>query len=373
MRIPLVLLLWTVFCVQALAQRPVFQYRYIRLEGEIGKQPVVLNLHELIRPYADLDNSTTSLPYFFGSYSYDRYQEPIKLHGYRDTSGMIVLEESIGWEILGSMRLDETWQGVWADSSGKRALPIALRESYPEGSVAFKAGVRSDSFRLNPEAEESPMASLSLFWLTPSGALRRTQDFLNNIFLRKIVGDDIFASGCCPDFDKAFERLRDSLSEEYRDEMAQIEPTDTDMPQGAYNYESESQIQILFNQNHILSVGYFTYVYMGGAHGMYAIESVAYDLKTMRPLTLGDVFSGGYESDLEAALQRAARRRAGLKPNESLEGHYLVPSIPITNNFYLTGKGAVFGYPPYEIAPYAAGQIELFVPFSEMKRFLIRK
>lgn len=365
-------LFWMTILSQALAQRPALQYRYLRLEGEIGKQPVAFNLHEVTRPYVDPQGATISAPYFFGSYAYDRYQEPIKLYGYRDSSGMVVLEESIGWEILGSMRLDANWQGMWTDSSGKRSFPVTLRERYPEGSVAFAGGARSDALRLKPDAEDSPTASLSLFWLTPAGASRRVQDFLNNTFLRRTVGDENFAAGCCPNFEKAFESLRNNLFEEYRSAVGSLEP-ETDAPEFAYNYEYEDQIQILYNQNQTLSVGYFTYLYMGGAHGMYAIEYAAYDLKEMRPLRLDDVLSKGYESDLEAALQRAARRRAGLKPNESLDEHYFVSSIPLTENFYLTGKGLVFGYPPYEIGPYAAGQIDLFVPFTELKRFLVKK
>ncbi|MFN4079661.1 MAG: DUF3298 domain-containing protein [Saprospiraceae bacterium] len=365
-------LFWMTILSQALAQRPALQYRYWRLEGEIGKQPVAFNLHELTRPYVDPQGATISAPYFFGSYAYDQYQEPIKLYGYRDSSGLIVLEESVGWEILGSMRLNDNWQGSWVDSSGKRSFPVTLRERYPEGSVPFAGGALSDALRLKPDTEDSPTASLSLFWLKPAGASRRVQDFLNNTFLRRTVGDEDFAAGCCPSFEKAFERLRDQLFEKYREEVGRLEP-DTDAPEFAYNYESEDQIQILYNQDQTLSVGYFTYLYMGGAHGMYAIEFATYDLKEMRPLTLPDVLSSGYESALEAALQRAARRRAGLKSNESIEGYYFVPSIPITENFYLTGKGIVFGYPPYEIAPYAAGQIDLFVPFTELKRFLVKK
>ncbi|WP_404980203.1 RsiV family protein [Chitinophaga pollutisoli] len=37
------------------------------------------------------------------------------------------------------------------------------------------------------------------------------------------------------------------------------------------------------------------------------------------------------------------------------------------DNFYLTNKGAVFSFVPYEIAAYAAGQITLFVPWNEIR------
>ena len=69
---------------------------------------------------------------------------------------------------------------------------------------------------------------------------------------------------------------------------------------------------------------------------------------------------------------RAARRYSGLDEGDVLEddGYYLVEEIPFTTNVGITGQGIIFDYPPYEVAAYAAGEIRLFVPFSEIKALM---
>jgi hypothetical protein len=44
--------------------------------------------------------------------------------------------------------------------------------------------------------------------------------------------------------------------------------------------------------------------------------------------------------------------------------------LALTKNFYVTGKGVGFIYNPYEVAPYVVGEIELYVPFSEITDIL---
>lgn len=45
-------------------------------------------------------------------------------------------------------------------------------------------------------------------------------------------------------------------------------------------------------------------------------------------------------------------------------------TIQTTTNFCVTQKGILFLYNPYEIAAYAYGEIELFIPFEEVKNVL---
>ena len=42
----------------------------------------------------------------------------------------------------------------------------------------------------------------------------------------------------------------------------------------------------------------------------------------------------------------------------------------MTDNFALTKDGLKFVYNPYEIAPYAMGQQEIVIPYSELKSLL---
>jgi len=40
-------------------------------------------------------------------------------------------------------------------------------------------------------------------------------------------------------------------------------------------------------------------------------------------------------------------------------------------NFYFNDKGLAFMYNPYEVASYAQGQIVVFIPFNELKSYLV--
>ena len=82
---------------------------------------------------------------------------------------------------------------------------------------------------------------------------------------------------------------------------------------------------------------------------------------------MNDVFLPKYEKTINKALANAVRRQFKMKPNEPLSNNLFDNSIKSSNNFCITSKGILFLYNPYEIAAYVYGEIELFIPFSEIK------
>lgn len=69
-------------------------------------------------------------------------------------------------------------------------------------------------------------------------------------------------------------------------------------------------------------------------------------------------------------LDRAVRRTLRLPATAPLDETPFVEHMPVTHNFYLTRGGAVFIYPPYAVASFAQGEIQVFVPLSEMQPLL---
>jgi hypothetical protein len=95
---------------------------------------------------------------------------------------------------------------------------------------------------------------------------------------------------------------------------------------------------------------------------------MSYDLQKNKILKLEDVFEGDYKMALRAQLENAYRKAYKVPNHVKLpEGYLLTDHIDPTDNFILTDKGILFGYSPYEIAAYAMGQVNLFVPFEEIK------
>ncbi|MBK8556150.1 MAG: hypothetical protein IPL65_10470 [Lewinellaceae bacterium] len=79
---------------------------------------------------------------------------------------------------------------------------------------------------------------------------------------------------------------------------------------------------------------------------MYNIRYLSYDIMNARVLTLDMIFRNGYEKSLQKALDAAARERAGLEADAPLDGYYFVEHIPLTDNFFYTPSGIIFGYDP---------------------------
>lgn len=104
----------------------------------------------------------------------------------------------------------------------------------------------------------------------------------------------------------------------------------------------------------IMSYAVTTSFYLGGAHGMYSTRYLNYDLAENTLLTLDSLFTPDGLTALPGIIREAATRmRATIGPTD-------IKAVPAGGNFYLTPDGTiVFAYPPYEVASYAQGEIQI--------------
>lgn len=121
-----------------------------------------------------------------------------------------------------------------------------------------------------------------------------------------------------------------------------------------------------------VSVAHNNFVYSGGAHPNHATRFANYDRATGHRLTLAELFQPDFEKTLTGIAERHFRQNEGLKPGAPLtEGYFFDDGkFRLNDNFTLTATGLKFLYNPYEIKPYAAGETELDVPFSELEGIL---
>jgi hypothetical protein len=254
--------------------------------------------------------------------------------------------------------------GTWKSTDGSRQFPVALKEAYPAGSVAFAGSARYERKPLFAQRDNSPGMEVHLAWLEPDEKTpAATRTFIQENIHLEMVGK---STRCCPGIQKAFETMRDEQFRMYNEEFRETLKEDPEMPEHMMNFSDEQSVTVLYNSNNLLSLGYTHSFYSGGAHGNYATTTRSYNLKTLQVVALNDVLKPGYEKALDASIDKSARAYMSIKPQDPINSAYLVDRIPATDNFYLTGKGIVFSYPPYEIAPYAGGQVELFVPYAEL-------
>lgn len=338
---------------------------YKHLKGTIGTFAVTMDLVKIRNVYDDS-------PQFTGYYSYEKYQQPLPIYGFVDASGTITLEES-GQEgaiatFTGKFDASGSFSGTWADTAKKITYPFTLRETAEDGALAFDIFTFEDSTKLFPNEKNTPQATYSMDVLLPA---KNTEGsvfaFLRTQIIKQLRHDSLTGNYANLQISDVQKTARDAFFKEYKETLNEEKP-DTVVNE-SLNYAEDRGMQVIANADGLVSLGFHAYNYSGGAHGNYGTQLMTYDIKNKKVVTLNDLFKSNYKTALNAALLRSARRYLGIKPNESLEGHLFAKPEP-NDNFMVNKKGILFNYTPYEIASFAQGEIQLFVPFEELKTIL---
>lgn len=134
-------------------------------------------------------------------------------------------------------------------------------------------------------------------------------------------------------------------------------------------YYEEADMQVERLDSRVLSVKVSSYEYSGGAHGYGGDGGITIDLESGVELELShltDDFSGFMDKSREIVLQELAEREDELFPDYAA---YVEESLENVN-WYLDAAGVEFCFTPYEIGPYASGNIVVCVPYNEVADYL---
>lgn len=138
-----------------------------------------------------------------------------------------------------------------------------------------------------------------------------------------------------------------------------------------FSFETGFDIKLL--NGSILSLVLNHYEFTGGAHGNYYSIGFTFDLKTGELLTLESIITKESlpfitklcEEKIKQMYEAGSLIDAGL-----FEDHI---ELTMDQDFYLTQDALVFQFDPYEIAPYAMGNIEVSIYAEEISEFLLIK
>lgn len=113
--------------------------------------------------------------------------------------------------------------------------------------------------------------------------------------------------------------------------------------------------------------------YTGGAHPVALRHTRCFSLRSGEVVKPEDVFRWEMEDSLVCRLTRRLMEMTGLNSMEELrESGYLdVSDMFVTSNMLLEQDAIVFHYNPYELAPYALGDIDIRLTYDEVKDLLI--
>jgi len=331
-------------------------FGYLHLVGKLGDAPLHMNLIQ--------DQDYDGKPWYNGSYTIDETQEPISVYTVSDTTGqdLLILDEmgtpddKVG-EFKGKLA-DGSFTGTFTSKEGKE-MPFVLDFIYPEGSLKFTTVRVEVSKKADEKLKDSPKATFRYEFVKPK------QDWLRFALLSEVVGDSL--AKVYKTIETAYIQEQKPFFESYMEEASAQMGEDSDFNSTFLNYESEKSMDVLFNQDNLLSIAVVEYSYSGGAHGNYGSSCASFDLTKQKKITLEDLFKPGYEKTLTNALNAAAKKKYGVK---KLDEVLFVDKIEPNGNFFVTSKGICFNYVPYEIASYAQGEQRIYVPFAELKGVL---
>lgn len=143
-------------------------------------------------------------------------------------------------------------------------------------------------------------------------------------------------------------------------------------PHWFWNSLSKSN-QILFQNDSIISYAIVYSEYTGGAHGSYNIVYRNIDLTNIKRITEEDLFVLNYKKSLSDIIVRKIMKNYNITSTDSLLANgFLIKKEGIVpnNNFWINKEGLHYTYNQYEIACYAMGPVEVFIPYSELKAIL---
>lgn len=166
-----------------------------------------------------------------------------------------------------------------------------------------------------------------------------------------------------------FEMKTKNLEELSTGLIADYKKLKKDFPESPAVYELERNVEVINNNEKLLSLKFSEYSFLGGAHPNSVMLYCNIDLKTGRTINLDDLFSGKYMDELNKIAEKYFRKERELKPDENLEevGFWFKENKFSVNENFAVGKTSLsFFFNDYEITSHAAGPTLIEIPFAEL-------
>lgn len=151
--------------------------------------------------------------------------------------------------------------------------------------------------------------------------------------------------------------------------------TASDIKTMGFDQGRKETLQITYttaSSPHTLSYIFTIYEDTLGAHGNTFFKTFTFDTKSGALLPLGDLFipSSSYLSTLSVISRTKLPALIGQGADTAMIKIGTEPTADNFANFYLDGSNLVLLFPPYAVAPYAAGPQTLRIPLSQLSSTL---
>jgi len=159
-----------------------------------------------------------------------------------------------------------------------------------------------------------------------------------------------------------------SIINDFKDEVSSYQDEDFGL-----NYFLTIDYSVVMYDENGISIYLDIYPYLGGAHGMFYFETINFDLEKMSLVDLGDLFTAGYDyldiisEYCREDLARQINDRDFEPDIQWLENGTDPDNIDNFTNFLVTPSELIIKFPAYRVAPYAAGDFTVNIPYEEFE------
>lgn len=143
----------------------------------------------------------------------------------------------------------------------------------------------------------------------------------------------------------------------------------TSYKEPAWDYELTASIDTFAKA--YITVTLTAYTFTGGAHANHTLKHFSLHYKKMVQLTIDNVFTN--TDTLRMIAEEEFRRMNDMSSYTTYAAagfDFPDDKFTLTDNFALKPNGVVFYYNTYEIAPFAKGPVELFIPYNKLYNIL---
>ncbi|HLF45619.1 MAG TPA: RsiV family protein [Chitinophagaceae bacterium] len=167
---------------------------------------------------------------------------------------------------------------------------------------------------------------------------------------------------------------KNKLSKGWKAEYVRLTPKETAELGMSLSHHEENTMLVMHENEKLISLAFYSFLEAGGAaHGNYGTSVATFNKQSGKQLQLADILNPQGINLLPAILEQVARILYNAKNNKPLDQNgFFVKKITPNKNMYVTGSGIGFMYAPYEIKSFADGEINLLVPFTALKPYLLK-
>lgn len=131
-------------------------------------------------------------------------------------------------------------------------------------------------------------------------------------------------------------------------------------PDFKQTWNESSAMKVFSHNQDLLTIKYFGDGFSGGAHGYYYENYKVFDLADKKVISINHIF----ENPKDAAWNEILMKNFTNKDQKEM---ILVDKIELNDNFYFDDQGITFVYNQYEITAYAAGVVNIYLKYNDIK------